>query len=444
MVLATSLFTSNSFAYFNGIDTHKSGGITYILDKNVQYGSVSILNSATVYDIPNIQKVEIPEKVTFDGVEYIVTGIKLEGYNFVTAGSRTTEKNKYTKVEEIVLPKTIYNIEEFTDFPSLTKMNIPENAIIGREYVYSGDYTLLYNNEGFYDLSHISYFDLCPKLTLSVDTDSPYYSYKNDLLLSKDGKKVYMSFNHNTDITIPDGIEEIENYGGFGFYHIKSVRLPDTLKILGANLRSVTKITLPDGLEEIGWDAFYKSKLSEIIIPDSVKKIGGNAFSYSDIKSIRFSKNLTAIDIRTFKNCKRLKSMTISANIKNVGWASFRNCKGLKKVKILSSNVKIEHRAFDGCTNLKSVTVKDAKLLVASAFNNCRRLSKITINNKKKAPRISGMGGFKNTKKGLKFAVKNKKVAKGLKKQLTKNKQKLVDAKILVGKKIVYRINSKG
>ena len=54
------------------------------------------------------------------------------------------------------------------------------------------------------------------------------------------------------------------------------------------------------------------------------------------------------------------------------------------------------------------------------------------------------MGGFKNTKKGLKFAVKNKKVAKGLKKQLTKNKRKLVDAKILVGKKIVYRINSKG
>ncbi len=50
-----------------------------------------------------------------------------------------------------------------------------------------------------------------------------------------------------------------------------------------------------------------------------------------------------------------------------------------------------------------------------------------------------GKSAFQNTKKGIKFVVKNKKVAKHLKKELKNKKSRVRNAKILVGKKVVYK-----
>ncbi len=490
-VIVTGVFAVNSFAYGNDNDSaYKSEGFTYALNEKVQYDSVNIPYSATVTEIPNNKRVEIPQKVTFNGIEYTVTNLELDGCYFVTTGSRTTEKNKYTNVEEIVLPETIYNIGYFSHFPNLAKMNLPQNVMIGRENDYD---TLIYKKEGFYDLEHISYFNLCPKLKLSIDQNNPYYSYKNDMLLSKDGKEVYMSFNHSTDITIPDGVEKLNSFGGYGFYHVKNIKLPDTLKQLRIPLRGITKINLPNGLEEIGyevfanskitkitlnenlkkigWKSFYGTKLTKIIIPDSVKEIRDKAFACSNIKSVKFGKKLTSIGHNAFRNCKYLKSVTIPENVKEIEGDAFRNCKKLKNVKILSNNVKhvsynafrdckslesvfikggvsINSTAFYNCKNLKTVTMNSILKINSTAFYNCKKLSKVIIKNKDSAPMIvsADIRGFKNTKKGIKFVVKNKKVANQLKKQLSKKKIKnnLKDAKIIVGKKVVYTINAKG
>ena len=50
---------------------------------------------------------------------------------------------------------------------------------------------------------------------------------------------------------------------------------------------------------------------------------------------------------------------------------------------------------------------------------------------------FSSHEAFENTKKGIKFYVKNKKVAKSLKKQLKGSGVR--NAKILIGKKVVYK-----
>ena len=53
-----------------------------------------------------------------------------------------------------------------------------------------------------------------------------------------------------------------------------------------------------------------------------------------------------------------------------------------------------------------------------------------------RAPEIQ-WNAFKNTKKGIKFVVKNKRVAKSLKKKLKGTGVR--NAKILIGKKVVYQ-----
>ena len=460
-VMVVSVFASNAFSYYyDGIyDVYvnarkaKVGNFTYIIKDYAQYGSVYISNVATVVDIPNIQKVEIPEKVTYAGIEFTVTDLSLdEELPFA-----------YNNVEEIVLPETIYNISHFYGFTSLKKMNLPKNALLDREHdIQNGN--LVYSNKGFNDSVHFYYFENCPNLKLSVDPNNPYYSYKNDLLLSKDGKTVYMSFNQSTDLIIPDGVEEILDYGGIGFGHVQYVQLPDTLKNLSGtwkslkNIRlpnnlislsgcfygnkSITKIILPNSLKKIGGFTFYKSKLSMISIPNSVTEIGDKAFAGSSIMSVKFGKNLTTIGQGAFSNCKKLSKRITIKSVSKIENNAFRNCKSLREVNILSNNVQyIRYYAFQNCKQLRSITINGVNKIDSSAFDNCKKLSKITIKNKKKAPKIS-TGGFKNTKKGIKFVVKNKKVAKQLKKQLSKKKIKknLKNAKILVGKKTLYKV----
>ena len=462
VVITVSAFAGNAFAYYNGTyesynnpQKVKIGSITYILKDYAQYGSVKIPYSATVVGIPDIQKLEIPSKVTYNGTEFTVTDWDL--YSF---SPQSVKGKEYNKIEEIILPETIYNIYEFSNFPKLKKMNLPKNTMIGRKDYYNS-YFMVYFNEGFDDASHISYFESCPNLKLSVDPNNPYYSYKNDLLLSKDGKEVYMSFNESTNITIPDGVENLYSLGGYKFYHVKNVNLPDTLKYLGGGWSSITKVTLPNGLEEIGYEAFENSKLTKIVIPDSVKKIGERAFCGSNLKTIKFGKNLTVIgngafracynlksvtipkkvkeiEMSVFRDCKSLKSITIPKKVEKIYSSAFNNCKNIKNVKILSSKVSIWCRAFYNCAKLKSVTINNAEKIDQRAFNNCKKLSKITINNKKKSPKMVRLVyGFRNTKNGLKFVVKNKKIAKQLKKRLKGSKVK--NAKILIGKKVIYK-----
>lgn len=465
-VMVVSVFASNVFSYYYDgtydeyVNARKAkvGNFTYIIKDYAQYGSVYISNVATVVDIPNIQKVEIPEKVAYAGVEFTVTDLSL---------SEEPASPVYNNVQEIVLPKTIYNISDFYSFTKLKKMNLPKNTILGREHeLDSKSKNIVYSeNKGFYDIVHIPYFENCPNLKLSVDPNNPYYSYKNDLLLSKDGKTVYMSFNQSIDLIIPDGVEEILNYGGLGFKHVQYVQLPNTLKNLSGtwkslkNIRlpnnlislsgcfygnkSITKIILPNSLKKIGGFTFYKSKLSMISIPNSVTEIGDKAFAGSSIMSVKFGNNLTTIGQGAFSNCKKLSKRITIKSVSKIENNAFRNCKSLREVNILSNNVQyIRYYAFQNCKQLRSITINGVNKIDSSAFDNCKKLSKITIKNKKKAPKITSNAGFKNTKKGIKFVVKNKKVAKQLKKQLSKKKIKknLKNAKILVGKKTLYKV----
>ena len=486
-VIAVSAFAGNTFAYYDGSTSYSDaprtqiGNITYILKENVQYGdNVKVPYSATVVGIPNIKKVEIPEKITCDGLEFLVTDVDLCGELFVYP----KKPNIYTNVEEVELPDTIYNITEFAYFPKIAKVNIPKNTAIGRfysegfvDYDYSQnkyivDKTIYYSDTGskrvvFDDFSladHYGYFRYCnAKLKLSVDPNNPYYSYKNDMLLSKDGKKVYMSFNDSTSITVPDGVETLSSFGGYGFYHVKNIKLPNSLKKLWAHLSAISEITLPNGLEEIGtevfanskitkitlpnnlktigWGAFSDTKLTKIVIPNSVKEIGEKAFIYSKIKSIKLGKNLTKIGARAFTGCNNLKSITVPKKVKEIHQGAFESCKKLKNAKILSKNVEIGGWAFADCKNLKIVTIQGTKKMDAHTFDNCKKLSKIIINNKKKVPKITSNAGFKNTKKGIKFVVKNKKVAKQLKKSL---KNAMNNSRTITIKKCEYHYRKKG
>lgn len=365
----------------------KVGEFTYKFKRNIKYGDLEIPYSATVVGIPNIKTVEVPKTVTYNNIEFMVTDLDLYGDYSLSNKDYLTE-NRFTNVEEMILPETIYNITEFSCFPSLKKINIPKNTIIYRD-TYEHLYYQNASTCGF--LGDI--FRQCPNLKLSLDPDNPYYIYKNDMLISKDGKTLLMSF-ATGNIIIPDGVKQVCNYGGYGFSNISGIQFPNTVT-------------------EIDAEIFVNSILTKITLPDKLLDIPSKCFSNSNIKSLKIGKSTKFID-----------------------WKAFAFCNNLKTVKISAKKVEIGEYSFAKCSNLKTVTIEGSKYINKGAFYKCKKLTKVFINNKKKAPEIE-KNAFKGTKKGIKFCVKNKKAAKSLKKQLKGSGVK--NARIIVKNKVVYK-----
>ena len=192
----------------------------------------------------------------------------------------------------------------------------------------------------------------------------------------------------------------------------------------------------------------YKNKnATSVVIPSSIdgKKIYSvirPTFETSkNIKKVTYSNGIKVVDVETFENHKKLQEVILPTSITYIGLEAFHNCKNLKKVK-LPNNVYIDQGAFKNCKEAFANCVKLEKInleiegIEKKAFYNCKSLSKVTFKNAKKAPYV-GKNAFNKTKNGIKFFVKNKKVANQLKKQLKKSGVK--NAKILIGKKVVYQ-----
>lgn len=74
-----------------------------------------------------------------------------------------------------------------------------------------------------------------------------------------------------------------DHYYGFGGTNIKAIKLPSSLRKIGSDAfircKKLTEISIPDGVEEIGKSAFNSCDFSLVVIPSSVKEIDDNAFA---------------------------------------------------------------------------------------------------------------------------------------------------------------------
>ena len=113
---------------------------------------------------------------------------------------------------------------------------------------------------------------------------------------------------------------------------------------------------------------------------------------------------------------------------------------GKKNTVTVYKTVKtIDDFAVDNKYLKKLIVGKNVTKFKNGSFSYCNKI-KIVIKNKNKAPKIKNYA-FYLSKKGIRFYVQNKKVAKSLKKQLKGSK--IRKAKILIGKKVIYK-NIKG
>lgn len=263
------------------------------------------------------------------------------------------------------------------------------------------------------DVSSIRGFWGCPNLEMIIDEANPYFKVENGALYQeRDGKVSLESvFAANTDYSIREDVSCF--HAPFGTDAI------------------VKNLYVNSDMDELVTGKM--AALENVIFADTVRYIGKlDVSNTKQLCKVDFSK----IKVGTF--CAKGAALTTAMLPEGVTLkdGAFYNCTNLKTVVLPKSLKKIPCEAFRKA-GLKKITIpQNVKVIDVSAFQGCGKLATVTIDNKKKAPTIR-KNAFKNTKTGLRFVVKNKKVAKDLQKKLKGKGVK--SAKIYVGKKLLYK-----
>ncbi len=174
---------------------------------------------------------------------------------------------------------------------------------------------------------------------------------------------------HIENITISQGVKEIQLCAFSGCSSIVSVTIPDSVEEIGVcafdGCTSLTNITIPNSVKKIEQETFRGcTSLSDFIIPDSVKEIGKRAFA----------------------GCSSLKSIIIPKNVKIVGEDAFFGCTSLTNITILAEINRIGHWGLG--SSLNSITIPDSvteidRSLTASKtltnINACKRIKKMFV-----------------------------------------------------------------
>lgn len=264
----------------------------------------------------------IPEKVTYNGVEYTVTGIWSSGF-------------RSSSITSVVIPGTIKTIEKeaFSYCHELKTVTIAEGVpVIGSQM-----------------------FAYCENL-VSVNIPKSVTAI---------GDYAFMSCKSLPAAPIGKSVTTI---GRSAF----------------SGCSALASVDIPEGVTSIGESAFSScTSLKSIVIPNSVTTVGTASFSgCTGLESVVLGDGLATIAYKCFENCASLVNLTIGKNVSKLGTESFIGCSALETVIIPAKVTEITYTAFQNCAKLKNLIFSDGTeslhLQGTDIFDNCP-LTKIYV-----------------------------------------------------------------
>ena len=392
--------------------------------------------------------VEIPESVTFNGVNYDVTSISNDAFHLCE------------DLYEITIPNSVTSIGDFAfkDCTGLTEVTIPNSVTSIGDYAFYGCTVLteITIGKSVTEIGDYAFYSCeCPtihcKATTPPTISSNTFNQDSSVLVYVPGSCV--SAYQTADYWMNFAIEGIPDCFVDGLYYIilsptdvmitykdnyynsysGAITIPETIEIEGItynvssigeraflNCTGLTEITIPNSVTSIGESAFYEcSGLTEITIPESVTSIGVSAFYYcTGLTEVTIPNSVTSIGDNAFLHCTGLKTLNFNAEncitreeapyypifegcsnlttinigdmVKTIPNAFFANCFGLTEITIPNSVTSIGDYAFYGCSGLSDITIPNSVTSIEErTFYGCTGLTEINIPNN-----IEAIGNF--------------------------------------------------
>ena len=395
-------------------------GITTIGDDAFSYNtsltSIKIPNTVTsigkraFQGCTNLTSIEIPDTVTYIG-DYCFSGcnrlqkIKLSK-KIQTINQRLLQG--CSSLTEIEIQEGVKSIgyAAFSSCSKLTTITLPASLTS-------------FNGTALAGLSRLT--------EVKVADGNNSFKFENGMLLSKDGKTMYMALLTLTEINVPNGVVSIvgdtlsgssatkiilpdtvsSNLSGTvfnGMNKLSTIELSSTsknLKLVDGNLYSYDgkrfikymgtskTFTVPEGVETLVCRCITKS-MTTLNLPSTLKVIEGwSLASMSGVNLLNIPASVTTMYTYSFHANTKLRVAESNSTYKSIDDVLILNKAGTKVImasknattyNIPNTVTEIGKNAFYGCSKITSITIPDSVTTIgAGAFESCSSLTEITI-----------------------------------------------------------------
>ena len=395
-------------------------GITTIGDDAFSYNtsltSIKIPNTVTsigkraFQGCTNLTSIEIPDTVTYIG-DYCFSGCN--------------------RLQKIKLSKKIQTINQrlLQGCSSLTEIEIPEGvkSIGYAAFSSCSKLTTITLPASLTSLSGAAIARLNRLTEIKIADGNNSFKFENGILLSKDGKTMYMALLTLTEINVPNGVVSIigdglsgssatkiilpdtvsSNFGGAvfnGMNKLTTIELSGTsknLKLVDGNLYSYDgkrfikymgsskNFTVPEGVETLLNGCITKS-MTTLNLPSTLKVIEGWSLTgMSGVKLLNIPASVTTMYTYSFHDNTKLRVAEGNATYKSIDDVLILNKAGTKVImasrnattyNIPNTVTEIGQNAFYYCNKMTSINIPDSVTTIgAKAFYSCSSLKEITI-----------------------------------------------------------------
>ena len=395
-------------------------GITTIGDDAFSYNtnltSIKIPNTVTsigkraFQGCTNLTSIEIPDTVTYIG-----------DYCF----------SDCNRLQKIKLSKKIQTINQrlLQGCSSLTEIEIPEGvkSIGYAAFISCNKLTTITLPASLTSFNGTAIAGLSRLTEVKVADGNNSFKFENGMLLSKDGKTMYMALLTLTEINVPNGVVSIvgdtlsgssakkiilpdtvsSNLSGTvfnGMNKLTTIELSSTsknLKLVDGNLYSYDgkrfikymgtskTFTVPEGVETLVCRCITKS-MTTLNLPSTLKVIEGwSLASMSGVNLLNIPASVTTMYTYSFHANTKLRVAESNSTYKSVDDVLILNKAGTKVImasknattyNIPNTVTEIGKNAFYGCSKITSITIPDSVTTIgAGAFESCSSLTEITI-----------------------------------------------------------------
>ena len=349
-------------------------------------------------------ELDIPETVTWQGVDYTVTKIKNNAFE---ACSGLTGN--------LVIPNTVTEIGEraFDGCDCFTGDLVIPNSVrtIGNEaFAYCRGFNGTLVLPDAIEVIQFKVFSGCtgftgtltiPNSVTEIEADAFYgcSGFTGDLVIPNSVKRLGLANEYTTygvfgecegfdgHLILPDSLEVIGMYCFANCSNLSGeLVLPNTIvEIQRGAFEECSGLTgslvLPENLNYIGLGSFSGcSGLSgSLVIPDSVIEIQQYAFSgINHLTSVNIPNSVVSIMNGAFQGCSALSSVSMSESVTEIAESLFDHCTNLSEIVLPDGITAIRRAAFSHCESLGSITIpQSCDTIGADAFTNCRNLTSV-------------------------------------------------------------------
>ena len=341
--------------------TELSVGETFTADMSGTIGIFVVTSSKTVNlkKCGNVSRVEVPSTITYNGVEYTITGI----LGSATGNADMPNQPVFgSNVTEVVIPNTIESIGAcaFWYCENLTSVTISNSVTsIGDNAFLGSGLTSVIIPAGMTSIGEWAFTSCSSLMKVVALNDTPVNisgnpRFGDDILQSATlfvpsgkttaYKNAGWNFTNIVELSALNDGDTFEATVGETTFKVKVLSAVNKTCQIGADSRGDAIVSGGKG-----WDGVIPSKVTGSDYQEyTVIGIGNRAFyEYDGRKSFTLPETLQQLSEGAFMRCHNLEYITIPSGLKTIGSYTFNGQESLKEVVSLIENPQVVNGTID-------------------------------------------------------------------------------------------------